>query len=300
VGVPSPRERTPPSPGSGTTPRSRSTVIGIASGKGGTGKTVLSVNLALELVRRGKKVLYLDADFGLANGHLLMGIEPRQDIRGLLSPDPLPENPVEEGPWGLRVIPGASGTTRLASLHPVELCRMADRLEWLREDTDFLVLDSAAGIAWQTLVLLHAASYVVLVTTPETPALTDAYAVAKALLKRSPDRELGIVLNRIADPDQGRDAFARLSGVLERFLGRRPQLLGMLREAPGVRKSVEAGTPFVVRGRRNRSTLEIRSITEELLHALDTRPLSPQDGFSRRLRVYLSGGEQGNLPGRYR
>ena len=86
--------------------RPRALAVAVASGKGGTGKTVVSVNLSLELARQGKQVLYLDADLGLANGHLLLGIEPHQDIRVLLDPDPMVTSPVAGGPWGLRAIPG--------------------------------------------------------------------------------------------------------------------------------------------------------------------------------------------------
>ena len=220
--------------------------VGIGSGKGGTGKTVISVNLSVELASRGKGLVYMDADLGLANGHLLLGIEPLTDLRELVGRGKKVTFCMEDGPCGLGVMAGASGVARLADLQRAELRRMAERMDGHLADTEILILDSAAGVSWQTLLLLHATNYVVLVTTPRLPAITDAYAVAKALFTRDPGRPMGVVLNRVRSPAEGEDAYERLTGVTSLFLGERPRLLGMVHENPRIRNSVDEGAPFVL------------------------------------------------------
>jgi flagellar biosynthesis protein FlhG len=146
-----------------------------------------------------------------------------------------------------------------------------------------LVLDSAAGIAWQTLALLHASDYVVLVTTPETPALTDAYAVAKALLTRNPGRALGIVLNRVGSRRAGWETFERLSSVMWQFLRHRPKLLGLVEEDLGIRGSVEAGVPRVLEDPGGAFARSIKEVADNLLLETDTEESRSVEPYSARL-----------------
>ena len=269
--------------------------VGIASGKGGTGKTVLAVNLAVELASRGRQMVYMDADLGLANGHLLLGIEPLTDLRELVRRGKKVTFCLEEGPCGLGVMAGASGVARLADLQPAELRRMAERMEGYLDETEILVLDSAAGVSWQTLLLLHASNYVVLVTTPRLPAITDAYAVAKALFTRDPGRPLGIVLNRAGDRGEGEQAYERLTNVTWRFLGERPPLLGVIRENPEVGRSVDASAPFVVENPGGEAAREVKAITDVLIAEMGAEVVAEESGvfstipnsFPRRLRGLL-------------
>jgi flagellar biosynthesis protein FlhG len=189
---------------------------------------------------------------------------------------------LEEGPSGLKVMAGASGLPRLADLRPAEFRLMAQRLEHIVAGHDLLLLDSAAGVSWQTLLLLHASRYVVLVTNPLLTALTDAYAVAKALCARNPGRHLGVIVNRIRTEAEGESAFRRLSEVMWRFLGERPRLLGMVHEDPGVAESVNAARPFVLADPEGRPAREVKAIADALLAELDSATLAGRDVFSTR------------------
>jgi flagellar biosynthesis protein FlhG len=268
--------------------------VGIASGKGGTGKTVLAVNLAVELASRGRQLVYMDADLGLANGHLLLGIEPLTDLRELVRRGKRVTFCLEDGPCGLGVMAGASGVARLADLQPAELRRLAERMEGHLDETEILVLDSAAGVSWQTLLLLHASNYVVLVTTPRLPAITDAYAVAKALFTRDPGRPLGIVLNRAGNRGEGEQAYERLTNVTWRFLGERPPLLGVIQEDPEVGRSVDESAPFVLENPEGEAAREVKAVTDALIGELGAEASRESGAFStipnsfpRRLRGLL-------------
>lgn len=254
------------------------------------------MNMSVELASRGRRLVYLDGDLGLANGHLLLGIEPLSDLRELVGRGKTVHYCLEEGPHGLGVMAGASGLAKLADLRPAELRRFTERMADYLDGTEFLFMDSAAGISWQTLLLLHAANYVVLVTTPQLPALTDAYAVAKALFTRDPGRPLGVVVNRVRDRDEGERAFERLSEVTFRFLGERPRLLGVLHEGQEVQQSVNECIPFVVSRPEGRASEDVKGIADTLLAELSTDrsetidPFAAEpEAFPDRLRGLLSG-----------
>ncbi|MBI2336504.1 MAG: MinD/ParA family protein [Deltaproteobacteria bacterium] len=205
-------------------PPAQSKVICIASGKGGTGKTTFTVNLALALAKAGQRVLLLDADFGLANAHLLLGVTPQADFSDYINHQKSLEEILLDGPHGLKLIPGGQGVSKLSNLQGYQVEGLARDLSYLEPQFDFILMDLAAGISLQNMLLLRPAHEIVLVTNPEITACMDAYAMIKALSAWHPDRNpknpLGIhvVMNRIRKPSEGREALDKLTNVVKKYL----------------------------------------------------------------------------------
>ena len=199
------------------------TVITITSGKGGVGKTTTAANLSAALAAQGHKVVAIDADIGLRNLDVVMGLENRIvydlvdvvegacRIRQAMIKDKRLE--------GLFLIPAAQSREKDA-VSPQD---MVDLTNQLREEFDYIVIDSAAGISPATMAFLYSASEVVVVTTPEITAMTDAYALLKTLHRHHPDSRTWILANRIRRVDEGREVYDRIRSVSEKYLAHRPR-----------------------------------------------------------------------------
>jgi flagellar biosynthesis protein FlhG len=224
----------------------RGRVICVASGKGGTGKTVVSTNLAVYLARKGYRVVLFDADLGLANAHLVLGIHPRKNLSHVLHGITSIERVLESGPYGLKVLSGGSGIAELASLSDTQIHQIASQIEILEESYDYTVIDSAAGISPATMAFLYSASEVVVVTTPEITAMTDAYALLKTLCRHHPDSRTWVMANRTRRIDEGREVYDRIRSVCEKYLGHRPRYLGAVPDDLLVTTSIARRRPFLM------------------------------------------------------
>ncbi|MDQ7007277.1 MAG: MinD/ParA family protein [Acidobacteriota bacterium] len=198
----------------------RTLTLAITSGKGGVGKTSVVANLAFALARKGLRVTLLDADLGLANLDVLLGMVPKKTIEHFFAEGlPLTEI-VQQGPLGVRIIPAGSGLPELTALSPGDLYRFVDQLRGLREDCDVLLIDTAAGISDQVTRMLLLADRVLLVTWPEPTALVDAYASLKVALRHRLTREVGLVVNGARSEEEARRVHHRLATAAQKFLGR--------------------------------------------------------------------------------
>ena len=262
--------------------------IAIASGKGGTGKSFLATNLALVAARRACRCTLVDADYGLAADHYLLGVTPRRTLQDLIegrAPAALLRTP---GPLGLELIAGATGVPELAGLGRAELLQMAHALgEWAR-DRDLLILDTGAGIQMQVIVTLLAADVVVLVVQPEIASLTDAYAVTKCLARRpGPRPRIGVVVNRAHDAAVAEAAFERLADVAQRFLGLPLHDFGFVHDEPAVTPRRLGQPPLVLTHPECRTALEIGAILDrigQVTQGLGPRPVrTPQQGITARM-----------------
>jgi flagellar biosynthesis protein FlhG len=209
-------------------------VLAFASGKGGTGKSFLATNAAVALHRSGRRVVVVDCDFGLANAHLLFGVNPRFSLQHLLEGAVPTAEVLTPTPYGPGLIAGGSGIASLAELELRHLQTLARSLDWLARCHDVVLLDCPAGLAPQGIVTILAAQRVCLVTNPEIAALTDAYALIKCLA-RQPDRPLiHLIVNRVVQPGLGRATFERLAEVSRRFAGCEIHYMGEVPEDPAV------------------------------------------------------------------
>jgi flagellar biosynthesis protein FlhG len=192
--------------------------IAITSGKGGVGKSNLAANLAVALGERGARVLLVDADLAQANLDLLLGLHPRYDIQHVLSGEKTLEEVVIEGPRGVRLVPAASGPPELAELDDYRRECLLRGLGQLDGDADLIVLDTATGTSAQVVSFCLAADEVIVVTTPEMPAFSDAYALIKLLQQRGLTRPPRLVVNMARDAEEAEETAHRIRLVARRFL----------------------------------------------------------------------------------
>lgn len=201
-------------------PPAQCQVLAIASGKGGTGKTTFTTNLAISLAQRGLRVLIVDADFGLANDHLLLGLEPQGDIGDVLAGQKSIRDVILTGPGGLNLLPGGMGSSRLSNLEPYEIAILARELACLEPEYDLVLVDLAAGISPANLQWLRPAHDRILVTNPEVTALIDAYGLVKCLSQESVsgDRQINVVMNRVKDELDFQQSMKKLRQVVGKHL----------------------------------------------------------------------------------
>lgn len=207
-------------------------VMAITSGKGGVGKTHIVVNLAYALQRQGARVLILDADLGLGNVDVLLGIAPQFTLQHVLEGTKTLAEILVQGPAGMMILPAGSGVQELAHLTEAQRTRLVEALDTLDDKLDFVLVDTGAGISANVMYFNIAAQDSVIVVTPEPTSLTDAYALVKVLTTQYAETHFKVVLNMVASAAEAEDVFHRLTMVTQRFLHISLEYLGfILRDA---------------------------------------------------------------------
>ena len=220
-------------------------VIAITSGKGGVGKSTGSVNLAVLAARAGQRVLLIDADLGLANAELLLGVSPRHHLGDVLQRDVPMRDVLGEGPHGNRILSAGSGVQELTHLGEIEKLRLLGALDEIEDDFDLVVIDSPAGIGDNVLFFVGAAQQTLLVVSPEPTSLTDAYAAVKALSQAAGVSQFDVLVNLASSDAEGREVFAKLDGVSQRFLSAQLRYLGHLPRDQNVHRAIMAQRPLI-------------------------------------------------------
>ncbi len=211
------------------TGRKRKTrTIAISSGKGGVGKSTLALNLALGLCNEKCRVVLLDADLGLANIDIMLGLMPKHHILHVLRGQVSLQEIIIDGPGGLKIIPGGSGLAELANLNEAELKRILFEVGKLDGNYDYMVIDTGAGISRGVLGFLLAADQVILTTTPEPTSLTDAYGCAKTMAKQGYTGEIAVVVNQVLDHNEGMLIAEKFRLVCQRFINTEIKILGII------------------------------------------------------------------------
>jgi flagellar biosynthesis protein FlhG len=193
-------------------------VLAIASGKGGVGKTNVTVNLGVALSNLGKEVLLLDADLGLANIDVMLGLHPQYNLLHVLDGSKTLSEIIVEGPGGLKIIPAASGVQKMAELTSVEHAGMIQAFSEMDQHIDILMIDSAAGIADSVVSFCKAAQEVLVVVCDEPASITDAYALIKLLNREHNVERFHVIANMCRSIQEGRELFDKISLVCDRFL----------------------------------------------------------------------------------
>lgn len=218
-------------------------IITITSGKGGVGKTSISVNLALCLARMEQRVCLFDADLGLANVDLLLGLRPEKTLRDVVFGGLNLDDVIISAVDGMDIVPGSSGIAAMADLDSEHTGRLIQALEGMRE-YDYLLIDTSAGISQNVISFGLASPEVLLMMAPEITAVTDAYALLKLLLRNGFDGALHVVVNRCRQKSQGRQVFAKFHGAVQQYLQSEVSLLGIVAEDPQVEAALKVQQPF--------------------------------------------------------
>jgi flagellar biosynthesis protein FlhG len=198
--------------------RGNARVISVTSGKGGVGKSSVVVNLAVALANEGKRVLVIDADLGLGNIDMLLGLNPSHTLNDVFSGKMRLADIIIEGPGGIRLVPAGSGVQRYTDLGRDERLRLMDELEMLEDDFDVLIIDTESGISKNVTYFNVASQEILLVVAPEPTSITDSYALIKLLTKFHDEGHFKVLVNMARDDSEGLQVFKKLSQVVSRFL----------------------------------------------------------------------------------
>jgi MinD-like ATPase involved in chromosome partitioning or flagellar assembly len=253
-------------------------VIAITSGKGGVGKSSIAVNLGISLAKTGARVCIFDADTGLANINILLGLMPQFSLEHVLFGAKTIEEVMLEAPYGLKVIPGANGISECVSLHPRQQLRLTRELGRIENDFDYLLLDTAAGIADTTLDFVGSAHQTMLVVTPEPTSLTDAFSLIKLMHRRRSAMHYQVVVNMCSNVAQAREVFHRFAAAVEKYIGVRPSFLGHLLRDESLRVAVTLQSPVALFPDTDPSSRSFMRLTDALRQAVDGH--HPTTGFT--------------------
>lgn len=238
--------------------------IAITGGKGGVGKSNLAVNLALELGALGDKTSLLDADFGLANIDLLCGVSPRFHLGHVISSLKDLEDIRIRLTDNVSLIPGGSGVEELTKISVNSHPHIFEKLRMMEEDADFMLIDTAAGIAEGVVSVLVSAAEVIIIATPEPTSIVDAYATIKIILRYAPSKPISIVVNNVVGIGDAEQVFQSLNSAVQNFLGHRIEFLGMIPHDSHIPEAVREQVPLVQLSPNAPASRAVRLIAKQL------------------------------------
>jgi flagellar biosynthesis protein FlhG len=245
--------------------KKKTRIITVTSGKGGVGKTNAAVNMALAYARLGKKVIVMDADLGLANVNVILNIIPRWNLYHVIRKQKTMRDILLETEYGISIVAGASGFSKIANLSD------EDRINFIKElatlsNADIIIIDTSAGVSVNVVDFIAAADDVVLVTTPELTAITDAYSIIKIISADINNLNIGVklVINRVHSVAEGKKVADRLIGIVAQFLNIKVDYLGFIYEDPIVSQAVLKQTPFMVLDPRAKASQCVSHIVSRL------------------------------------
>ena len=239
-------------------------VIAVTGGKGGVGKSNISVNLAVALCKLGKKVMLLDADLGLANVDIMLGLHAEKNLADVLKGNCELKDIILEGPSGLQIVPASSGTKSMSELSIMEHAGIIQAFNDIGQDLDFLIIDTAAGITDMVVNFIQAAQDVLAVVCDEPTSITDVYALMKVLNRDHNISRFNVLANMVHTSKQGREMFASLSAVCNRFLDVTLNYLGSVPFDDHVRMAVKKQKPLIDVFPRAPSAIAIKSLAKKV------------------------------------
>jgi flagellar biosynthesis protein FlhG len=239
-------------------------VITVSSGKGGVGKTNFVINLAVSLRNKGLRITVLDADFGMADIDVLMGIKCNYTIYDMLYGNKHLEDIIVNADDGIKLISGGSGIKELANITDAKMKKLVDEFSKL-QDVDILLVDTGAGLSKTVLKFIELADDVLIITNPEPTAITDAYGLIKVIYKNKLNDNIYLVINRVKNIKEAQDTYDKLSKTVYAFLSEKIKYLGFVSDDSKVRMSVVEQKPFFILYPRCSASLCIQKISSEIL-----------------------------------
>ena len=240
-------------------------IIAISSGKGGVGKTNISINLAMAYAQLGKKVIVMDADLGLANVNVVLGIIPKYNLYHLIRKQKRMSEILMTTDYGIQIVAGASGFSKIANLTDEERDNFIEELSTL-SDADIIIIDTSAGVSNNVLGFIAAADDAIIVTTPEPTAITDAYGIIKIIATEIENMDLGLklIVNRVKSVTEGRKIAERVINIAGQFLNLKLDYLGYVYEDQGVGSAVIHQKPFMASDPNGKAAICVRHIVSRL------------------------------------
>jgi flagellar biosynthesis protein FlhG len=266
--------------------RARARVLAVTSGKGGVGKTSTSVNLSIALASHSLRVVLLDADLGLANVEVLMGLNSLYNLQHMIDGEKTIAQIMVKGPGGIYVVPGSSGLAKLADLSDTARKNVLKGLEELQASVDFIIIDTMAGIGQNAVAFAAAADEVLLVSTPEPSSIVDVYAMIKTIHGQRPDAVFRLIVNMVANEKQADAVAKKLNGVCQQYLGRTLSYLGHVPRDPHVSQAVMQTQPFSLLYPNAPATKGVENLAKRLVSQKAASD-SPTAGFFRRFAKNL-------------
>lgn len=239
--------------------------VTVTSGKGGVGKTNIVLNLAIAMADAGRKVLILDADLGLGNLDVLLGIRHTYTLGDLLRQRCSLEQALIEGPRGTRILSAESGVEELTRLNTGQKMHVFSVLHRLHQKADTILIDTASGISSNVLFFSSFADQILLVATPEPTSITDAYATMKVLARTPGEQDFQLMINQVTSEQQGREVYQTLCRAAEHFLKIRPGCAGFVSKDRNLPRAVSLQRPLMELQPDSRACRDIRSLAEKLL-----------------------------------
>lgn len=259
-------------------------VLAVTGGKGGVGKSNVSVNLAVALAEQGKRVVLLDADLGLANIDVLLGVSSNKNLGDVLAGNADLRDIMVNGPGGVRIIPASSGTQQMANLGEREHAGIITAFSELGDQMDVLIVDTAAGISRTVTSFVRAAQEVLMVVTDEPTSVTDAYALIKVLNRDCKMDRFRILANMVRSPKEGQNLFNKLTKVTDRFLDVTLQYVGSVPMDECVRKAVQRQKAVIEAYPRSKAAIAYRSLSQKVATwPLPSTPRGNLEFFVERL-----------------
>jgi flagellar biosynthesis protein FlhG len=259
-------------------------IITVASGKGGVGKTNVSVNLALAYAQLGKRVIVMDADLGLANVNIMLNMIPRYNLYHVIRKHKTMREIILDTEYGIQIVAGASGFSKIANLSDEERQNFVSELYTL-SSADIIIIDTSAGVSANVLDFVAAADDAIIVTTPEPTAITDAYGIIKIIATEIENLNIGLklVVNRVKSVVDGRKVAERLINISGQFLNLKVEYLGCIYDDPIVSQAVLRQKPFLILDPKSKASISIH----HLVSRIEKTDFADDRGLNRFIRKFF-------------
>lgn len=269
-----------------STEKSKTRVVTITSGKGGVGKTTFTVNLAVALSKRGFRVLIIDADFGLSNVNIILGVSPEYNLYHLISGEKTIHEIIAEGPEGVRLISGGSGISKLMNLDSKQVEIYISQLMKLEDVADIILFDTGAGINDNIIKFILSSNEVILITTPEPTALMDAYALTKTVSNVDKNIEMNLVVNMAQNRQEAINTLNNFETIAKTYLDMKVGSLGYLTNDSAVREAVRRQVPFLTHYPRSVISRDMLEIVNKFVSSPSELP--SENFYKNNLQRFLN------------
>jgi flagellar biosynthesis protein FlhG len=262
-------------------PGRKTRIIAVTSGKGGVGKTNLSVNLAIAYAKLGKRVIVMDADLGLANVNIMLNVIPKHNLYHVIRKQKTMRDIIYDTEYGIQIVAGASGFSKIANLSEEERQGFINELYALSQ-ADIVIIDTSAGVSSNVLSFVAAADEAIIVTTPEPTAITDAYGIIKIIATEVENLNIGLklVVNRVKTVVEGRRIAERIIEISGNFLNLKVEYLGCIYDDPVVPQAVLRQKPFIIADPKSKAAISI----QHLVSRMEKTDFPDDSGIGRFIR----------------